>query len=380
MKKFLKRMMLLALLSVPWVSQAQTHYNVQVGSGTDENSYLPNYTYYNYSYSQMLYTANEVGIDGVIDTIAFQVSSGSATRSLTIFMAEVGQTTLASQVGAADLTQVFHGSVSWSAGWVTIPLDVTFDYQDTGSLVIAVLDSTGSYVSSPYYLGSSMTGTRSMYIYTDNSPYSTATTMSYTSTFLPNVMLGLTSSTAYCATPGNVAVTNIDFDSAHISWVENGSATAWDLIVSDTVVTDFDNANILSVSATDYTITGLNGNTPYYVYVRANCGGNSVSGWTNAVYFRSACMGYTAVPYVTGFEDAESDMPNCWIAVASGSSNAGTFPSAYDYSTNARNGNIYFEFESNGGHTEIAALPKMDDINTLQLEFYASLMNANFTL
>ena len=93
--------MLLALLSVPWVSQAQTHYNVQVGSGTDENSYLPNYTYYNYSYSQMLYTANEVGIDGVIDTIAFQVSSGSATRSLTIFMAEVGQTTLASQVGAA---------------------------------------------------------------------------------------------------------------------------------------------------------------------------------------------------------------------------------------------------------------------------------------
>ena len=275
---------------------------------------------------------------------------------------------------------MFHGSVSWSDGWVTIPLDVTFDYQDTGSLVIAVLDSTGSWVSSPYYLGSSMTGTRGLYIYSDNDTYSTASNLTYTSTFLPNVMLGLTSNTAFCATPGSVAVTNIDFDSAHISWVENGGATAWDLIVSDTLVTDFDNANILSVSATDYTITGLNGNTPYYVYVRANCGSNSVSGWTNATYFRSACMGYTAVPYVTGFEDAESDMPNCWIAVASGSSNAGTFPSVYNYSTNARNGNIYFEFESNGGHTEIAALPQMEDINTLQLEFYASLMNANFTL
>lgn len=61
MTKFLKRMMLLALLSVPWVSQAQAHYNVQVGSGTDQYQYVPNYSYYDYSYSQMLYTANEIG-------------------------------------------------------------------------------------------------------------------------------------------------------------------------------------------------------------------------------------------------------------------------------------------------------------------------------
>ena len=64
MTKFLKRMMLLALLSVPWVSQAQTHYNVQVGSGTDQYQYVPNYSYYDYSYSQMLYTANEIGMVG----------------------------------------------------------------------------------------------------------------------------------------------------------------------------------------------------------------------------------------------------------------------------------------------------------------------------
>ena len=381
MTKFLKLMMLLALLSVPWVSQAQAHYNLQVGSGTDQYQYVPNYTYYNYSYSQMLYTANEIGINGVIDTLAFQVASGGSTRSLTIYMAEVDQTALASQVSAADLTEVFHGSVTWAQGWVYIPLNTTFDYQDTGSLVIAVLDSTGTWASGyPYFAGTTMTNNRSMYNYQDGSPYDASSPLSSTSDFLPNIILGLTSDAAYCATPGNVAVTNIDFDSAHISWVENGGATAWDLIVSDTLVTDFENANILSVSATDYTITGLNGNTPYYVYVRANCGSNSVSGWTSATYFRSACMGYTAVPYVTGFEDVESDLPNCWIAVASGSSSAGTFPSAYNYSTNARNGNIYFEFESNGGHTEIAALPQMEDINTLQLEFYASLMNANFTL
>ena len=381
MKKFLKHLMLVALLCVPWITQAQTHYNVQVGYGTEQYQYVPNYTYYNYSYSQSLYTASEIGINGTIDTLAFQVVEGGATRSLTIFMAEVSQTSLSSQVSASDLTEVFHGSVTWAQGWVYIPLSTTFNYQDTGSLVIAILDSTGTYASGyPYFAGATLSGTRARYIYQDGSPYDASTPMTSTTGFLPNVILGMTSDAIYCATPGNVAVTNIDFDSAHISWTENGNATAWELIVSDTVVSDFENAGTIPVSSTNYTIQGLNGNTPYYVYVRASCGSNSYSGWTSAIYFRSACMGYTTLPYSTGFEDAENGMPNCWYNLATGTSSSGSFPSTYNYATNARNGDVYFEFESNTGATEIAVLPLVDAINTLQLQFYAACMNTNFTL
>ena len=96
---------------------------------------------------------------------------------------------------------------------------------------------------------------------------------------------------------------------------------------------------------------------------------------------QTPCSGYTAVPYSTGFEGlATTDLPACWWQVASGSSSASTFPSAYAYASNARNGSVYFEFESSSGQTEIAALPEMDDISQLMMTFYASVMNVNFVL
>ena len=88
MKKLLISM-LLAILLLPLASQAQTHYNVSVGSGTSTNEYVPDHTYYSYSLVQTIYPANEVGIAGVIDTLSFQVNDYGATRNVAIYMAEV---------------------------------------------------------------------------------------------------------------------------------------------------------------------------------------------------------------------------------------------------------------------------------------------------
>ena len=381
MQKFLKTLLLSALMMLPWVTNAQTHYNMQIGTGTSTSQYVPDYGYYNYAYSQMLYTAAEVGIDGEIDTLAFQVSSGSATRTVTIYMAEVSQTNLSSQVDASELHQVFSGSVSWSAGWVTIALDSVFEYQGTGSLVIACIDATGTYVSGyPYFSGTSMSETRSRYIYNDYNSYTTSSSMTYSTSFLPNVKIGINSYSSYCAAPSNVTIGNINNDEADISWTENGGAMDWEIIISDSVVTDFANANSFTTSTNPYTVSNLNGNTLYYVYVRAVCDGSSYSAWTSAVTFRSACVGYTSIPYSTGFEELTTGaLPNCWQQVASGSSSASTFPAAYVWQPNARNSSVYFEFESSTGQTEIAALPAMENINTLMLTFYASCMNTNFT-
>ena len=383
MQKHLQKLLLLvAMMVVPWITQAQTHYTVQVGSGSATNAYVPDYGYYSYSYAQSLYTAGEVGLDGVIDTLAFQVSSDGLTRTLDIYMAEVGSTSFSSTsdaVGAADFHLVYSGSVSWSTGWVTIALDSTFDYQDTGSLVIAVIDQTGSWASGyPYFTGTSMTNTRSLYAYTDNSAYTLSSALTGTTSFLPNIRLGISSYSTYCATPSDVAVSGVHDDEATITWHENGSATSWEVVVSDTPVTDFSTVSGTTVTDTSYTVTSLTGNTLYYVYVSADCGTAS-SGWTAATTFRSACVGSTTLPYTTGFEDLNTaQLPNCWLQVAAGSSSASTFPAAYAYAPNARNSNVYFEFESSSGQTEIAALPVMDNINTLQFTFYASVMNANF--
>ena len=84
-------------------------------------------------------------------------------------------------------------------------------------------------------------------------------------------------------------------------------------------------------------------------------------------------------PYSTGFEGLSTgQLPTGWQQLQSGSSGSGIFPAVYQYANNARNGSVYFEFESTTGQTELAALPEMDSINLLQLSFYASVMNHNF--
>jgi len=377
---------LLAFMLMPAVLVAQTHYNVTVSSGSATSTYVPTNAYYNYSFTQAIYHPGEVGIDGTIDTIAFRVDANSISRNLTIYMAEVNKGSFSSGADAvpgSQFRQVFSGSVSFAPGWVYIPLDSVFAYADTADLVVAVIDGTGSYTSDyPSYLGDTKTETRSIYRYNDGSAYSLASPPNDCSvtSFLPMLKLGISSYSEYCATPDNLVVSGIVDDEAVITWHENGAATSWEVLISDTVVTDFSMVSGILVSDTTYTVTGLTGNTLYYVYVRANCGATSISGWSSASAFRSACMGSTSVPYTTGFEDLSTgEIPNCWMQVATGSSSAGSFPAAYSYASNAHNSNVYFEFESNSGQTEIVALPVMDDINTLQMTFYASVMNVNFT-
>ena len=199
MKKFLISL-LLAFLLVPIATQAQTHYNVSVGSGTQTSSYVPSYTFFNYSFTQFIYHASEIGLDGDIDQIGFEVDNGSATRTLTIYMAELHKSSFsggADAVAASNFQQVFQGTVSFSSGWVTNTLDSALSYQDTADLVIAFVDGTGSYSSGyPYYKGTSMSGgNRSIYKYNDNNPYSLVTppTDAYSGSFLPNISLGINS-------------------------------------------------------------------------------------------------------------------------------------------------------------------------------------------
>ena len=383
MKRFLISL-LLAFMLIPVVTQAQTHYVVQVGSGTSTNPNVPAYTYWGYSYAQMIYTASEVGIDGEIDTLSFQVDNTTTTRLLAIYMAEVSATSFSGSgaVPASNFHLVYTGNVTFSAGWVNIPLDSTFNYNDTGSLVIAVLDNTGSYdYPYTYFTGTVASNNRTLYDYNDDDPYTLSSPLSDAGNFLPNIRLGINSYSLYCAQPSDVAVSGIHDDQATISWHENGAATAWDVIVSDSAITDFSSASVVSVYDTSYTVYGLDANTNYYVYVRASCSSSDFSGWTNAATFTSACSGQTTLPYTTGFEGISTgQLPNCWQQLLSGSSGAGSFPAVYEYASNARNGNVYFEFESSAGATELAAMPTMDDISMLQFTFYASLMNHNFVL
>ena len=147
---------------------------VEVGSATATNSYLPTYTFYNYSLTQQIYTAAEIGMAGPINAVSFQMASGpSRTRTLKVFMKHVTRAAFVDGTDwelFEDTDALFSGSVTFNVGWVTIDLDTPFDYNGTDNLLICVQDLTGSWESGPYF--SVFTSTNgALRVYGDDAPY-----------------------------------------------------------------------------------------------------------------------------------------------------------------------------------------------------------------
>ena len=367
MKQILKRMLLLALLCVPWVTNAQS--TLTVADGTETNGYIPIYGYYNDALNrqQILYHADSISAmqGSSINSLTFY--SANATGSwgsavFTIKMATVTQNTLTDYLADNLFTTCWEGAFEVVNGIAYIELDDPFMY--TGdNLVIQIWNTAGSFSSSSFY-GVTLNGASIQSYNYNGVPSSGANARN----FLPKTTFEY--GTITCPKPTGLTIAPNN-DQATLTWTAGGQETNWIVYVGGDPIT--------MVSTPSYTMTNLTSNTLYDVAVRAFCGVDDTSAIVSKT-FRSQCFDVTPVPYVTGFEDVDGGaMPSCWSAFATGSSSSGTFPSAYDYSSNARNGDMYFEFESNSGQTEIAVLPPMDDINTLQLEFYAACMNDNFT-
>jgi hypothetical protein len=155
MKKNLLLMMVL-FFGLCGSMKAQTE--VTIGSGTASSSMMPTYELYNYSLSQQIYTAEEIGMGGLINSISFNYARGtSATRNLSIYMKHTTMTSMTSgntwePVAASDL--VFAGNVTYPSetGWFTITLDAPFTYNGTDNLMVCVDDNSGDWTSSSSFL------------------------------------------------------------------------------------------------------------------------------------------------------------------------------------------------------------------------------------
>lgn len=137
--KFFTRLFLflgmIGLFSVPLRAD-----EIQIGSGTDKSLYLPSYSYYNYSISQQIYTAEELGgASGSISSIAFYNDGTTQTRNFDIYMVNTNKTSFTSNTDWIAVTandKLFSGNVTLTAGtWTTITLTTSFDYSG-GNIVI----------------------------------------------------------------------------------------------------------------------------------------------------------------------------------------------------------------------------------------------------
>ena len=178
---FLMAMLLCALL--PYDLRAQQV--VQIGSGTTNNQYLPSYSYYNYSLTEQIYTAAEIGMAGTITSIAFYNANTTKTRSYDMYLVHTNKSTFSSTtdwVAVTTANRVFSGSVTMTSGtWTTINLTTPFEYDGASNLLLVMDDNTGSYSSGMKCYVFSATN-QTLRVYSDGTNYNPASPSSYSGT------------------------------------------------------------------------------------------------------------------------------------------------------------------------------------------------------
>ena len=149
----------------------------------DANStqYLPDYVLFDYSYTQQLFTAEELA-SGPISKIGFYAASVnnspvSQNRKLSIYLSTTDKDNLASgwEIDEDNMTLVFNDWFTYTAdAWNDFVLTTPFDYDPSqGNLVITIIDSTGDWSSSNYFYRTSTDQNAIMarYAYRDGTPY-----------------------------------------------------------------------------------------------------------------------------------------------------------------------------------------------------------------
>lgn len=141
-----------------------------------------------------------------------------------------------------------------------------------------------------------------------------------------------------CMPPADLTVVGVGVDTADISWTSQGTETQWNVIYGET---GFDPATegttVVAENTPQITLTGLNSNTRYDVYVQAVCEADDLSYITGPVSFWTNCTA-TTVPYLMDFETAiVPELPNCTAGENLGSGNMWT---TLNYNSNGFIGNV----------------------------------------
>ena len=242
-----------------------------IGSGTATNGSLPTNTNYNYSYTQQIYTVEELGEAGVIESIDFYMTSTTAyTRNLDIYMVSTDKNAFENNsdwitVTAADL--VFSGEVNFApASWTSITLDNAFIYDGTQNVAIIVDDNTGVY-SSRQFRTFTASASQSHYYYRDGSDIvpNEAGTNGTVSTSKNQIRI-LKTEMSNCMKPTHLTATEVGPDFAKLSWTENGEAEQWTVVCNS--------VNYEASTNEDFMLEGLEPNTEYTIYVYPNCDPN----------------------------------------------------------------------------------------------------------
>ena len=355
----------------------------EIGDGTTLVSQLPGYQYYNYSYSQQLYFANEMGTAGTITGVAFQYNETLATlfANCTIYMGHTSQASLASGWVPVDSMQVVYvGSMNNdAAGWNTFRFTHPFHYNGHSNVVIAVDRNDGAYAQGPsFYCHSTGSTITARYTYQDNADILPTAPESgqnnNTNTQRNNIRFLGDCDFSVCMYPA-FGMNDITDSTMQVAIAAGNTETAWRL--------RYRKAGTNTWTVTDpfttqpYTLTGLVGSTLYEVAAGAVCTDTVM--WSGASEVLTTCVPLSRanLPMQEGFESYASQSKSvhpCWtlMQIQQGAPvETRAYPYVYGTASYANSGSrsLYmYAYEYNQTET-YTVLPPAENVSELQLSF-----------
>ena len=251
--------------------------------GTATNSYLPTTGMYNYSVSQQIYTADEVGAAKDITSISYYNTGAELTRNLDIYLANVDKASFESKtdwISFSESDKVFSGEVTFAVNeWTPIGFNKAFSFNGTDNLAVIVVDKTGTWKSSMKFYSYEVAEAQAIYVYNDNSAYDAeglgeakATTTSKNQIYLNEVGLDIR--------PTGLSVDDITYNSAVVTWESEGSL--WNLEYKEE--SDEEWTSVPGLTSKTYSLTGLEEQTTYDVRVQVVFGEGGVSNWAQTSF------------------------------------------------------------------------------------------------
>lgn len=269
---------------------------VQIGTiGTTSGYSTPFDGYWKHSWTQMIYTAQQIGTFGYIDTLWFCAqhvgSTAPADTSVTIYMAHIDHAVhSASHFFLADslLYEVYHASVAQptDTGWFALPLDAPFAYNGTDNLAIAVSYHASQYSNQwTYYYNQADSSVLIRFNDYDvsygNPPTVDTTDHTNILPMLPVIRLSMSGDMSFCSRPHPISLDQVGADSIQLHWQAGPNDS---LYLGQYRSDDGTDSGSFVCTDTLYTIGNLQQLTSYRIELRALC----TSGDTSAFSFLNA--------------------------------------------------------------------------------------------
>ena len=344
--------------------------DVTIGEGTWKSHSLPFELAGEYSYSQQIYTFNEIGMAGTITAIAFRFNRAFSFSGVQVYLKHTDKSRFenwenAVPISAAD--KVFEGTYSGVQDeWAVITLDTPFEYDGESNLLVCCFNTT---IGTDYLLQSYCLEVDNMTNWNrfEQPPIveDLVDHIGYDKHCRNNIQFSIIQSTNRIPKPVNLSVSSFTDQDATLTWAAPDTEytiTGYAYQYKQADQANWSDPVTVGANTTSVTISELSALTAYQFRVKA------LSGEKESLYEAITFTTAVSLPYECGFENGMDG----WSMVDFGEWGGGIRAEA------ACSGDYGFEFFNVNKGFQYLISPRIPNVAPLAVSFYYRDENPDF--